>query len=129
MPTLRASESSELDSILTDLPPPTVGEERQDRKIQIEKLRALFTSKPLQDIEADELTRLVGPNYRSRIANLRYKDFGALNIVNVSRSIEDASGHKHKALGAYRLMTHTPLGRDAGTGVQAEEPTLFELTP
>lgn len=117
--------SNVLESILTDLPPPTVGEEIQDRAAQIEKLRALFTSRPLQEIEASELIALVGVNYRSRIANLRESEHGGLNIQNKRRHIEDAQGRKHAALGAYCFTPYTPIGRDAGTRVPAESPALF----
>ena len=111
---------------------PSIAEEREARAAQCAKLADLFKSRPLAEIEPDEL-KAITPHYQQRISELRRK--AKMRIVNVPRSLEMADGTKRKRDGAYMWTPHTPLGRDAGQPVPApwnqDRPYAqeFRLTP
>lgn len=85
-----------------------IASELDDRTAQRLKLEALFQSRPLQEIEPDEL-KAITPHYQQRLSESRRR---GMRIVNVPRYIM-VNGRKKKQDGAYMLVTFTPLGRDA----------------
>ncbi len=87
----------------------------EDHAAQRAKLEALFRSRPRQEIEADELEALVGPNYRSRISELHTKH--GMNFKNCRRTREE-NGKIHRLSGAYLYLDYEPLGRDASKPTQ-----------
>lgn len=100
-----------------------IASELDDRTAQRLKLEALFQSRPLQEIEPDEL-KAITPHYQQRLSESRRR---GMRIVNVPRYIL-VNGRKKKQDGAYMLVTFTPLGRDARTFVpaRAEETGPFQ---
>lgn len=112
--------SNVLESILTDLPPPTVGEEKAQRENAAILLRQLFRANPLRELSAIELTACVGPNYRSRIAELRGPLYD-MNITLVRKFTVMADGKKRADLGSYLWTPYKPLGRDPGIRVDAQQ--------
>lgn len=112
--------SNELESILTDLQPPTVGEELQQRENATILLRQLFRENPLRELSAIELTACVGPNYRSRIAELRGPQYN-MNITLVRKFTVLADGKKRSELGSYLFTPYKPLGRSADSRVGTQQ--------
>ncbi len=92
-------------------------DELQDRRAQAAKLEALFRSRPLEDIEPDELLRITR-HYHQRIS-LELRKGLKMRIVNVPRFIEQADGSKKRQDGAYRFEPYERLGRDAGEQILA----------
>lgn len=124
--------NNELESITTDLPPPTVGEEKAQRDAQRAKLKEWFELHPLVEADAELLTTLVGPNYRSRISELargvrivngkRVEIPGdAMTFRNVKKHEELADGSKRRLLGAYVYLPYKPLGRSADSRAGAQQ--------
>ncbi len=111
---------------------PSIAEEREARAAQCAKLADLFRSRPLHEIEPDEL-KAITPHYQQRISELRRKQ--QMRIVNVPRSVTRSDGSKAKQDGAYRYENFEKLGRDAGQPVPApwnqDRPYAqeFRLTP
>lgn len=106
--------------------------EIEDRAAQREQIEALFKSRPLEEIEPDEL-RNITPHYQQRISESRR--LSKMRIVNVPRYIL-VNGRKKKQDGAYMLLMFEPIGRDAAeqiprgwseTGAYQGEP--FSLKP
>lgn len=87
-----------------------VASEIADRAAQREQIEALFKSRPLEEIEPEEL-RKVTPHYQQRLSESRRR---GMRIVNVPRYIL-VNGRKKKQDGAYMLLLFAPLGRDART--------------
>ncbi len=111
---------------------PTLPDELSARAAQCAKLADLFKSKPLAEIEPDEL-KAITPHYQQRISELRRK--AQMRIVNVPRSMTRSDGTVAKQDGAYRYENFEKLGRDAGQPVPApwnqDRPYAqeFRLTP
>ena len=97
-----------------------IANEVEDREAHMLAIATLFKAAPLLDIEPDIL-RNITPHYQQRISECRRKL--KMTIQNVPRYRTDADGTKHKQDGAYRYLTHEPIGRDSGTQVPAEWPT------
>jgi uncharacterized protein (DUF1810 family) len=78
-------------------------------------LRAYFAAHASADVEPDTLLDLVGPNYRSRISELRagQGNAEAMRIENRTRSRTDDDGTVHRLSGAYCYLPFPALGRDA----------------
>lgn len=112
--------SNELESIKTDLPPPTVGEDKAQRENAAMLLRQLFRENPMRELSAIELTACVGPNYRSRIAELRGPQYG-MNITLVRKFTIMADGRKRAELGSYLFTPYKPLGRSADSRVGTQQ--------
>lgn len=112
---------SDLESILTQIEPPTVGDEKSQRQAHRDILAAWFQSHPLEEIAPADLEALVGRNYQQRISDCRLEL--KLRIENVPRWLERADGRKRKVSGSYRFLPYEPLGRDAGT--YTKQPELF----
>lgn len=89
----------------------SVSQELDDRKAQRQKIAALFKSRPLEDITADEL-RTITPHYQQRISECRRLE--QMKIVNVRVSITLADGSEKRLDGSYRYEPYERLGRDAG---------------
>ncbi len=88
-----------------------IQDEKDVQAAHVELLRELFTRRPLQEIEADELEQLVGRNFQQRISELRAS---GLTLQNIPRyGVVD--GRRKRLTGAYRYLPYVPLGRDAST--------------
>ena len=116
---------NELESITARIDPPSVGEELSERATQRAILKSWFTAHPLTDIGPSDLIALVGPNYRSRIAELRIDE--AMNIPNVPRWMEFGSGRRKRLSGGYRFLPFTPLGPSSECDRPTAEGLLFPL--
>ncbi len=92
--------------------PPNVAEELADRRAQAAKLEALFRSRPLEDIEPEELLK-VTRHYQQRIS-IELRKWLKMRIVNVPRWIQQADGTRKRQDGCYRFEPFERLGRDAG---------------
>jgi hypothetical protein len=103
--------TNDLDSITTDLQPPTVADQKAQRQAHVAILKVWFTANPLQEISAGELEKLVGRNYQQRISELRAAE--AMRIENVPHALELADGTRKKLSGGYRFVPYEKLGRDA----------------
>lgn len=104
---------NEIDSISAPpLEPPTVAEELAQRLTQTQILAGLFRAAPLKEFSSEELTHVVGPNYRSRIAQLRVAPY-EMRIDLVPHWLERADGSKQKLSGGYRFVPYEKLGRDS----------------
>lgn len=107
------------ESILTPPPqPPSVAEETSVRLAQRDTIAAYFRVYVNQDLLPEKLESVVGPNYRSRIAECR-TELG-MHIENVPRYRNiDAKTKRGKPMrvrlrGAYRFTNYEPVARDAG---------------
>lgn len=94
---------------------PDVAQEVEDRRAQAAKLEALFRSRPLEDIEPDELLKITR-HYQQRIS-IELRKGLKMRIVNVPRWIELADGTRKRQDGCYRWEPNERLGRDSGTFV------------
>ena len=88
--------------------PPTVAEDREAKKAQREKIAALFTARPLEEITPLELRRIT-PHYQQRISELR-RPPSNLRIVNVPQWVLRPDGSKARQDGSYRLELQAPHG-------------------
>ncbi len=86
-------------------------EEVQERAAQRQKIAALFQSRPLEDITADEL-KAITPHYQQRISECRRLEH--MTIRNIRVSIVLADGTEKRLDGSYRYENFERLGRDAG---------------
>lgn len=102
--------------------PPTVQQEREYRKAQCVKLKALFESQPNTVIDAATL-RTITTHYQQRLSELRNRKLDGLKTENVPTWIDKADGSKRKQDGGYIYRTYEPLGRDASEYVT--QPVLF----
>lgn len=117
---------SDIESITSRIDPPTVAEDIENRATQRLILGNYFRAHPLEDVNPDALEKLVGPNYRSRIAELRIEE--QMVIANIPRWMELSSGKKKRLSGGYRFTPYNPLGPSA----EAERPRdglLFNVHP
>ena len=103
-----------------------VAVERSAHELHCEHLKALFESRPLTEIDAEELNALVGDNYQQRISELRGRGH---NIRNVPRyrqtgTKKDGTPKLKKITGGYMFHPFKQLGRDAGS-IKSGQRELF----
>jgi hypothetical protein len=121
---------SELESITPILDTrPDTRTELQDRKNHRARLADYFRAHPGEDVEQDELERLIG---RGAAITQRVRELATdpdedarMNIVSVPTYLTDTDGRKHRLRNRYRYVLHTPLGRDASD--YREQSELFDL--
>jgi hypothetical protein len=87
----------------------TVTSEFSVRLAQRARLARLFSDRPGFIMTAGELERQVGPNYRSRISELRRT---GMDIENVPTYLELPDGTRQRGLGAYRYIPDPPTQTD-----------------
>jgi hypothetical protein len=92
---------------------PDLSEEKAQRTFHRDILAAWFQSHPLQEIDPDELERLVGRNYQQRVSDCRTEL--RLNICNVPRFLALAHGKRKRLSGGYLFKPYRELGPDANT--------------
>lgn len=111
--------------------------ERRQRFSQ--KLMAFFREREGQWIGTSELEKIGGQNaWRTRVSECRkHVEASGGVIENHQQTIRDDDGEPCGILSTYRYLSHTPLGRDAGTpvprgwgdGAYQPSPDDFKLTP
>lgn len=90
-------------------------DELDDRKAQRQKIAALFKSRPLEDITADEL-KVITPHYQQRISECRRLE--QMTIRNIRVEYVALDGSKKRLDGSYRYENFERLGRDAGEFIE-----------
>ena len=90
--------------------------EIERRQSRVDILRAFFEARKLEWIPARDLEEPGGRQaWRTRVSELRLRLERANEGTIENRVDHDASG---RIIGSYyRLLTHVPLGRDAGTPI------------
>ena len=91
---------------------PSVSDEKAARKFQRDTIAALFTSRPLEEIDNSEL-RKITPHYQQRISECR-QQLG-MHIQNIRVSVVQADGTLKRLDGNYRFTPYVPLGRSSDT--------------
>jgi len=92
-----------------------VGEDIAAQKAQRDILAAFFKAHPMTVFLREDLERVVGPNYRSRVSEC-VTELG-MNVPNVPRYRHylNAKGkpRRQRLIGGYQYLPYETLGRDA----------------